>query len=321
MTSWRHSVCESVAHEVTAPRGSQTPRNSLTRGHMQWKVCRFDLKSTVTYKLLMLGETVRQARIRKNLTQARLARLAGVSRRHLAALEKGANVSVAVLRKVATVLELAEIQLGDLSIRAVDGDPHGVNVPLLTDTIREARADAMKAQATLARAEDLLGRNGGELPELETKFPTMPIRRIELPRTTATADVLRERPDWSEVKLAGEIRQGEPIDDSKNETIALPGNLLDKDEIVFRAVGDALRDQGIENGDLLIVELRPRGRAATGELVIGRIGRNVYVGRWWQKHGQKALMSNGLAEVTIGRSPRTLKVVAVINQIVRKFGM
>jgi transcriptional regulator with XRE-family HTH domain len=45
----------------------------------------------------MLGETVREARIRKNLTQARLAKLAGVSRRHLAALEKGANVSMNIL--------------------------------------------------------------------------------------------------------------------------------------------------------------------------------------------------------------------------------
>jgi transcriptional regulator with XRE-family HTH domain len=267
----------------------------------------------------MLGDTVRQARIRKNLTQARLARLAGVSRRHLAALEKGANVSVAVLRKVATVLELAEIQLGDLSLRAVDAAVSPVNMPLLTDTIREARVDAMKAQATLARAEDLLARNGNGGVAVETKFPTMPIRRIELPRPTTTADVLRERPDWAEVKLAGEIRQGEPIDESKDETLALPGNLLEAGEIVFRASGDALRDQGIENGDLLIVELRPRGRAATGELVIGRIGRNVYIGRWWQKHGQKALMSNGLAEVTVGRSPRALKVVAVINQIVRGF--
>lgn len=263
----------------------------------------------------MLGETVRQARIRKNLTQAKLARLAGVSRRHLAALEKGANVSVAVLKKVATVLELAEIQLGDLFLRSAEGDAHAVNMPLLTDTIREARNEASKAQAMLARAEDLLGKNGDTA--METRFPTMPIRRIELPRANAAADVLRERPDWSEVKIAGVIRQGEPIDESNPETIAMPGNLLEKNEIVFRAAGDALRDQGIENGDLLIVELRPRGRAATGELVIGRIGRIVFVGRWWQKHGQKALMSNGLSEVTVGRSPRTLKVMAVINQIVR----
>jgi transcriptional regulator with XRE-family HTH domain len=54
----------------------------------------------------MLGESIKEARIRKGLTQARLAKMAGVSRRHLAALEKGANVSVGILQRVAAVLEL-----------------------------------------------------------------------------------------------------------------------------------------------------------------------------------------------------------------------
>ena len=65
----------------------------------------------------MLGDTVREARIKKGLTQARLAKLAGVSRRHLAALEKGANVSVNILQRVAQVLELTEIQIGRASCR------------------------------------------------------------------------------------------------------------------------------------------------------------------------------------------------------------
>ena len=268
----------------------------------------------------MLGESVREARIRKGLTQARLAKLAGVSRRHLAALEKGANVSVNILQRVAAVLELTEIQLGDLSLRNGEKDKLPVNMPLLSDTIREARVDAERAQITLARAEHLLGVHGGDgEPSIEMKFPRMPIRRLEPPRAVNgdRADLLRERADWVEIETAGEIRHGEPIDESKKETVALPKSLVEQGEIVFRARGDALRDQGIEDGDLLIVELRPRGRASTGELVIGKIGRQVFVGRWWQKHGQKALMSNGLSEVTVGRSTRSLKLVAAINQIVR----
>src|SRR6185369_17058540 len=103
----------------------------------------------------MLGETVRESRIRKGLTQARLARMAGVSRRHLAALEKGANVSISVLKKVAAVLELTEIQLGGgLSVRAGGDTP--VNVPLLTDTLREARIGAIRAELMIDRAESLL---------------------------------------------------------------------------------------------------------------------------------------------------------------------
>ncbi|HYC59999.1 MAG TPA: helix-turn-helix domain-containing protein [Thermoanaerobaculia bacterium] len=264
----------------------------------------------------MLGETVREARIRKGLTQARLAKLAGVSRRHLAALEKGANVSINILQRVATVLDLTEINLGDLSLRAARSD-HAVNMPLLTDTIREARAEAERAQAFLARAETLLASDGGSSNgPVELKFPRLPVRRIEPPRA-ATGDVLRERPDWVDVETSGEIRHGEAVDEKVKEKVALPKSIVEKGEIVFRARGDSMRDQGIEDGDLLVVEIRPRGRASTGELVIGRIGRLVFVGRWWQKHGQKALLSNGLSDVTVGRSARSLRVVAAINQIVR----
>jgi SOS-response transcriptional repressor LexA len=148
------------------------------------------------------------------------------------------------------------------------------------------------------------------------KFPRLPVRRVEAPRASP-GDLLRERPDWVDVETAGEIRHGEAVDETAKEKIALPKSLVEQGEIIFRARGDAMRDQGIEDGDLLVVETRPRGRASTGELVIGRIGRLVFVGRWWQKHGQKALLSNGLSEVTVGRSARSLRVVAAINQIVR----
>ncbi len=261
----------------------------------------------------MLGESVREARLKKGFTQARLAKMAGVSRRHLAALEKGANVSVGILQRVATVLELTEIPLGDLSLRRSESE-HAVNLPLLTETIREARADAERAQAILARAEGILGSES--VGAFSAQFPRMPVRRLEMP-SAAIGDVLRERPDWLEVTTAGEIRQGQAVDESKREKVTMPKSLVEEGEIVFRARGDGMRDQNIEDGDLLVVELRPRGRAATGELVIGKIGNVVYVGRWWQKHGQKALMTNGLSEVTVGRSTRSLKVVAAINQIVR----
>ena len=88
-------------------------------------------------------------------------------------------------------------------------------------------------------------------------------------------------------------------------------------EIVFRARGEKLRHEGIEDGDLLVVQLRPKGRAASGELVIGKIGEEVYVGRWWQKNGSKALMSDGPSVVTTGAAKGTLKVVAAINAIIR----
>jgi transcriptional regulator with XRE-family HTH domain len=264
----------------------------------------------------MLGDAVREARIRKGLTQARLARLAGVSRRHLAALEKGANVSINVLKKVATVLELHEIQLGDLSLHSGSADQPGLNVPMLMDAVREARAETVRTQAILVRAEGLLGIVGSTTSgALEVRFPIMPVRRLD--RDGEGEEMVAEGADWTEVSTAGVLRQGHPIDESQKESVSLPTSLVEKGELVFRARGEGLREQGIEEGDLLVAELRPRGRASTGEIVLGKVGRNIYLGRFWQKHGEKALMSDGLREVTTGRASRTLKVMAVVNQIIR----
>lgn len=52
-----------------------------------------------------LGTAIRSARDRRDLTQAELASRCGISRRHLAAIEGGANFSVAVLGAIAAELE------------------------------------------------------------------------------------------------------------------------------------------------------------------------------------------------------------------------
>ena len=68
--------------------------------------------------LAALGDFIRSARLRRNLTQDRLARLADVSRAQLVGFEKGANVSLDFLMKVARVLELSEIPVGFLTLSA-----------------------------------------------------------------------------------------------------------------------------------------------------------------------------------------------------------
>jgi transcriptional regulator with XRE-family HTH domain len=268
----------------------------------------------------MLGETVRSTRIKRGFTQARLARLAGVSRRHLAALEKGANVSINVLQKVASVLDLSEINLGELKVQTPKSDSRVVNMSILADTIREAHAEAVHAQSLLARAETLLD-NGDGSPSngqgLIAHFPKMPPLFLDIRRRPRAGSVA-DRSAANGVPIAGDIRQGEAVVKVTGEKAYLPVSVLEKGEVVFRARGETMRDLGIEDGDLLVVELRQTGRAASGELVIGKVGEILYVGHWWQKHGQKAIMSDGPAELTTGgTSKQTLKVLAAINAIVR----
>jgi len=262
----------------------------------------------------MLGQTIRAARIKKGLTQARLARLAGVSRRHLAALEKGANVSVLVLKKVASVLELTDIDLGDVTLHTTRPAAAAINLPLLAETLHEAHTEAIRTQALLARAEGLFGEE--KKLGVVAHFPKLAPRVLDVTprRGAAVADT---DVNVAQLAISADVKQGEPVHElSEGESVAIPAPLIDKGEIVFRARGEELRDVGIEDGDLLVIELRTKGRAATGELVLGKVGEDVYIGRWWQKHGEKRLMTDSRAEIAVA-SKRGFKVVAVVNQIIR----
>src|ERR1043166_5058179 len=156
----------------------------------------------------MLGQIIRAARIKQGLTQARLARLAGVSRRHLAALEKGANVSVLVLNKVAAVLELTEIDLGEVTLKTARPAAAAINVPLLAETIHEAHTQALRTQALLARAEALFGEE--KKLGVIAHFPPRAARVLDVTprRGAAVAD---NDVNVAQLAISAELEQGQPI--------------------------------------------------------------------------------------------------------------
>jgi transcriptional regulator with XRE-family HTH domain len=66
--------------------------------------------------IMRYGEQIRMAREAKRLSQARAAKLAGVSRRYLSELENDkANVSIGVLVKVANALDIKELHFGSFT--------------------------------------------------------------------------------------------------------------------------------------------------------------------------------------------------------------
>ncbi len=69
-----------------------------------------------------LPTLIRLRRTQRNLSQEALAKLAGVSRRQLALFEDGGNVSLKFLIKVARALEMTDLPVGELRIRAVHQD-------------------------------------------------------------------------------------------------------------------------------------------------------------------------------------------------------
>ena len=113
--------------------------------------------------------------------------------------------------------------------------------------------------------------------------------------------------------LAGAIAQGAPIDTSvAGAFVGVPAEKLDVDDLVYRVARSDLRDLGIERGDLLIVEPRPDGQAATAELVLAFLHERVFVGRWWTKRGRRALLDHALAVVAEHHELRVLGAITVV---------
>jgi SOS-response transcriptional repressor LexA len=115
------------------------------------------------------------------------------------------------------------------------------------------------------------------------------------------------------VHLAGTISQGEAIDTvSAGELVPLPAELmLDRGDQLFRA-GSDIADLGIMAGDFLVVEPRKAGNARTGEAIIV-IARGVALaGRWWRKHGRRALMDSQLSPIAEGKEMRVFGAITLI---------
>jgi SOS-response transcriptional repressor LexA len=114
------------------------------------------------------------------------------------------------------------------------------------------------------------------------------------------------------VHLAGDLSQGAAIDrTSTRERVLVPARRIDAGEIVFR-VRAGIPEINIVAGDLLIVERRETGHAATGELVVVMVHGRAFIGHWWLKHGERALLDDELAAVTDDEAMEILGAVTLI---------
>jgi SOS-response transcriptional repressor LexA len=80
---------------------------------------------------------------------------------------------------------------------------------------------------------------------------------------------------------------------------------------VFRVTGD-LPEIGLADRDLLIVEPRAKGDAATGEFVIATLGNDAFIGRYWKKHGARLLLDGAFHIIAQGAALRVLGAVTLI---------
>ena len=131
------------------------------------------------------GTTIREARLRQTMTQNRLADLAGISRRHLAELEKGANISVEVLIAIMRALGINDIDLGE-GLTAHDGstdvsgarllpiademEREGERVILLAKNIRAFVAPKTESPKRSSALGDAVNDEAAELVDMMLQF-------------------------------------------------------------------------------------------------------------------------------------------------------
>jgi transcriptional regulator with XRE-family HTH domain len=90
------------------------------------------LSSTELESLARLGQTIRLARLRRNLSQDELAERVGVTRPSIIALERGKpGVAIGILLRTLTVLGYTE-RLGEV----LSSDPIGDDIDLVAGRLR-----------------------------------------------------------------------------------------------------------------------------------------------------------------------------------------
>ena len=113
------------------------------------------------------------------------------------------------------------------------------------------------------------------------------------------------------VPVVGDVAQAAPLRASK-ETVMLPAATLEAHEGVYRVADASLAGSDLFRGDLLIVA--PKKKAETGELVLARLDGQLFIGRWWAKHGRRDLLdADGQTVIVCGAT-----VIGSINLVVRR---
>lgn len=156
--------------------------------------------------LAMLGERVRDARVRHGMTRRTLAHDSGISERYLAQLESGrGNLSIVLLRRVAAAI--------DVSLASLVGDDQPpVEYELLAERLRQLDP------AELAEASSILARRFGDGAARMERVALIGLRGAG---KTALGERAAWRLGWEFVELSREIEREAGV--SVNEIFDLWG--------------------------------------------------------------------------------------------------
>src|SRR5512143_254610 len=127
--------------------------------------------------------------------------------------------------------------------------------------------------------------------------------------------------DTIEVPLLGVVAAGEPyeasvLDEALNVPTALWGG---KQVFALRVRGQSMIDEGIHNGDYLIVE--PRATADNGQTVVAEIDGCVTVKKYFREaDGQVRVQPANPEMLPLIVRGKDVRIIGLVTGVLRKFG-
>jgi repressor LexA len=128
-----------------------------------------------------------------------------------------------------------------------------------------------------------------------------------------------DRPAARELPLFGYIAAGRPLDvDVSDETIAVPEHLTSRgDNYVLKVRGDSMVDDGILDGDLVIIARRDD--AHNGDMVVANVSGEVTLKRLYREGERVRLQPANSMMSPIYAAARDVAVQGVVVGLMRRF--
>ena len=128
-----------------------------------------------------------------------------------------------------------------------------------------------------------------------------------------------ERSSARDLPLFGYIAAGRPLDvDVSNELITVPEHLTTRGEnYVLKVRGDSMMDDGILDGDLVIIARRER--ADNGEMVVANVNGEVTLKRLYREGEHVRLQPANSMMSPIYAAARDVAVQGVVVGLMRRF--
>ena len=166
---------------------------------------------------------------------------------------------------------------------------------------------------SLLEKKGLIRRDSNQKRGVEIVDQEGPAEGAAVPPAAFTSPAVRELP------LFGYIAAGRPLDvDVSDETIAVPEHLTTRGEnYVLKVRGDSMVDDGIMDGDLVIISRRER--AENGEMVVANVNGEVTLKRLYREGERVRLQPANSMMHPIYAPASDVSVQGVVVGLMRRF--